>query len=166
MTADISGRPTRGVGGRPIACRLTNSVNQSIPSGTWTTLTWDTEEYDPADIHSLTTNPSRVTVQRAGIYQVSINAGFAASAGGSARGLGLLKNGSGGWLALALLPPVAVAVLSTHIPLSASLQLSAGDYLEVQAFQDTGGGLNVVPVSDYSPLFMVGLIPYNRGFAS
>lgn len=132
----------------PIA-RLRQTTAQTLTSGTWTPITYDAEDVDtdPDGVggHSTTANTSRYTARYAGWYRVGGAASFAAASSGSRAARlavnGVLRPGS-----MVRLPAAAV---STGLPLRDMLvYLAAGDYLEVQAQQDTGSSLNTTTASD------------------
>ena len=50
---------------------LSGASPSLIPDNHFTALTFDTEDYDTADLHSTTTDTSRLTAPVAGIYRVS-----------------------------------------------------------------------------------------------
>jgi hypothetical protein len=50
-----------------------HSAGQSLASGTFTLLTWDTEWFDSDGMHSTSTNPSRLTCITAGIYEIHLH---------------------------------------------------------------------------------------------
>lgn len=49
---------------------LHQTAQQTLPVG-WSTMLWQAEDYDPDDLHSPTTNPSRVTIKRKGLYRLA-----------------------------------------------------------------------------------------------
>ncbi len=60
-----------GGGGLPfIGVKLRHSVDQAIVHNTYTFLTWDVEDFDAGDLHDFVTNPSRITIPVAGVYEV------------------------------------------------------------------------------------------------
>ena len=67
------------------------SGNQSISSGTWTEVTWDTEEFDTASFFN--TSNSRFEPQIAGYYQINFSVNQS-TGGGNAVLARLMKNGS------------------------------------------------------------------------
>lgn len=128
------------------------SIAQSIPNITWTTLSLDSETTDTDLGHDLVTNNSRYTIMVAGTYLIIGTATFAASATGL-RGSKILKNGSviqGSGSHIAPGPTVGTTALcSTTVP------LVVGDYIEVAAFQASGGALNTLISTDVCPTLVV-----------
>lgn len=112
---------------------------QSVATSTWTSLSIDTETLDSDGGHSNVTNTSRYTAQVAGTYLVL---GFAAFVGNptGVRGSRIALNGT------------SVRGSQTNVntntgsvwaePCWAVTAMNLGDYVEVQAFQNSGGALN------------------------
>ena len=117
------------IGGVPTVA-LTNSTEE--PSGS--TMTFDTERFDPLDMHSATVNPSRITAPIAGAYLVDANVCFAASAAGD-RDLEIKQNGTTVSL---LQQPNDGAARASCIHDSVQLKLNAGEYLELLPFTNEG----------------------------
>lgn len=148
-------RPFRlGSAGKVDAVSLRRGTNQSIPdNGAYTTIAFDTPSStaNPAGMWSAG-SPSRVTAPWTGWYDCKGAAEFAANASGR-RVLGLRVNGVD--------PPVRVASQTSgsgtnpiHLQAAATLYLGAGDYVELAAFQNSGGALNVT-ASSFSPCLEV-----------
>lgn len=129
---------------------------QSIANGTWTTVTWPTENIDTGNMHSTVSNTDAVTINQAGVYSVSVKGGFAANSTG-VRGARLLLNGTldanavQGATVLSL--PNNIGPAATPLP-TVYLQLAVNDVLRVQVYQNSGGALNTAAIDpgDY-PLF-------------
>lgn len=116
---------------------------QSIPSGAFTALTFNTEDYDneaPTSMHSLLTNLTRLTAQTAGTYLVGGACTFAGNVTGR-RGLRWDLNGSP--VAGSQLTQVAGAVAAnvTVVARTMYVALAVGDFVELKAFQDSGVAL-------------------------
>jgi hypothetical protein len=124
------------------AARLYKSASQSLPSGAETVLTFDREEYNTlgSSLHSTTTNPSRINCVRAGRYLVTALVVFDPSATG-VRYVAIHKNGSLNGLG-SYQQANQVGGNSTGLPGTWILDLVPGDYVEIAAYQDSGGPLN------------------------
>jgi len=134
-----------------ISVRVMNSASISLPHQTWTTLTFDTETFDTDDIHCLPgQDPSdptcaarptaRLTANTAGKYLIYAQVLFEDNPTGI-RALRLMLNGTDNLVEIGK-PGSSVtdgngANFVTHFP------LGVGDYVIVQAFQDSGGTLVV-----------------------
>ena len=122
-----------------VGVRLTKSAAQSCANNTGTMITWDTETYDTDAFHSTSTNTSRITIPagKAGYYSISATGAFAGNATGQ-RYYAFYKNGSfsqifgraGGYSADTVLSGTLI------------LNLAVADYIEVEAFQNSGGALD------------------------
>jgi hypothetical protein len=53
--------------GAPI-CSLYQTVSQTVNAGTWADITFTSEEFDPFNLHSTSSNTARVTIQIPGMY--------------------------------------------------------------------------------------------------
>lgn len=137
------------------ACRVYNGSAQSIPNGTETMLTFPAEHFDTDNLHSTSVNPTRITISRAGVYQVAGSLEFVANVtggryaffkinGGTVIGYDSRANVTGtGW---------------AHFMLSTIWNFSAGDYIEFGCYQSSGGALNTVASAgglQHSPQFGV-----------
>lgn len=117
---------------------------QSIPSGTDTALTWATAYQDTSSVFSIS-SPTRLTVP-AGVTQIGIGAGvvWGASNGSGVRNLYIKKNG-----ALFYGDPNQASFPGGHtgsVPLNCSgapLSVTAGDYFEVFAGQNSGAAVDI-----------------------
>lgn len=144
------------MGGAPSAgaldfATLAQIVTQSLTSATWTTITFTSEGVDSAGGHSNVTNTSRYTAVHTGWYQVNAGVSFAFHATG-ARGCRLAVNGTA--LAGRVLVPAVGVTYSTDVSISRLVYLTAGQYLEVQGFQSSGGALNTAYVSGNEGSFL------------
>ena len=145
------------VKGNDISARVYNSANISINNNTETALTFDTERYDTDTIHSTSSNTSRLTATTAGKYIISGNVSIATNSSGS-RALIIYLNGS-------------TKIAQTHlqnngagnsdINISTIYSLAATDYVELFAYQSSGGSLNVNATGNFSPEFMMSRIAVN-----
>lgn len=127
------------------ACSVKNSSNLSIPSRAdpLTLLTFNAEKFDYGDMHSTTTNTSRITIPsgQSGIYLIIFYSKWQSSSTGYRRAE-LHKNGSD--FAPFYLVNGESAGLGVHIFTSSLIaQLSAGDYVEVYVSQTSGGDLTL-----------------------
>jgi hypothetical protein len=139
-----------------IGASVYRTANQSINSAANTAIQFDNEEQDTSAFHDNVTNNTRLTVPYAGTYAVWACVQFAA-AGGNLRYIFFGRNGlnTAGNLKGLALQQVALAGQVVALVSSAKfVNLSAGDYIELFAFQDSGGALNVTPQA-YAPWFQI-----------
>ena len=117
--------------------QVKNSTTQSVAHNTPTVLTFNTENFNTDAMHSTITNPSRITFNTAGTYQVSASASFplaTATAGVFAR-LYIQKGGS----PLRYCTQNTVSASNdTIISFTTTLNVAAGEYIEVVAYHNAG----------------------------
>lgn len=130
----------------PPLARLRATATQSVANLTWTSVLFGAEDCDQAngaagDQHSTSVNTSRFTCAWPGRYLVSGGVAFAGNTTGR-RGTRVAING-------ALVEASGTIVIATSaslviIPVRGTLvYLTVGDYVEIQALQESGGALNV-----------------------
>jgi len=134
-----------------IGAAVYSDTNISVATGgTGTKLTFNQERWDTDTCHDNVTNNTRLTCNTAGKYIITGCAAFANNATGY-RWLYILLNnttniGEQGFLN-------ATAAYYCRVGCSAIYNLVATDYIELVAFQDSGGALNVLSLGNYSPEF-------------
>ncbi|WP_067483757.1 hypothetical protein [Actinomadura hibisca] len=143
----------------PPAARL-NSIGttQTIPSNAsgWTSIQMIGEHIDNYGGHDNTTNNTRYTCQRAGLYFVH---GLAAvgepSSSAGWRAARLLVNGTTAYTGTSTVP-AAVSTSGTAVSATALIRMNAGDYVELQMQQNQGSALSVKGgAGDHSRLIAV-----------
>lgn len=136
--------------------RITNSSDLSIPDGTETKLSFDTERFDSGGIHdsaassdcTVTPNRCRLTAPIAGVYQITANVSWTALGVGARRLSALLNDSTN----IGASKVVAVTTGSaTEQILTTAYKLAAGDFVEIRAFQDAGPGIAVLALGASSP---------------
>lgn len=122
------------------ACILGTSV--STANSTFTAITFGSEVFDTDSYHSTSTNTSRFTIPsgKTGYFLFTATATWVGNATGY-RQFGFVKNGS----LTGTEPNPAMPANSADQSLSASqvMYLTAGDYIELQCWQNSGGSLSV-----------------------
>jgi hypothetical protein len=136
-------------------CKGTQSSVQSIPNNTFTAVTFNgTDDVDNLGIHDIVTNNSRFVIGlKLGWWQVAGKYATSGSATGTARRSRFLLNGTtsinGSYTAT---PSFSGTAMTGGFWTSESMSLVqttlATDYIEFQAFQDTGGALNTTVSGD------------------
>ena len=127
-------------------CQIYNSATQSIGSGSWQALTFNSEIVDPLGMHSTVSNTDKVYCIIPGYYLANFQMAIAANATGY-RGItiGHYQDAITTWRYLAVhVPVLASAATDTHMNLSAVVKLAVDDYLDFQAYQTSGGPLNAL----------------------
>lgn len=135
----------------PPHCRIRHSVSQALTTATSTALAFDTETEDVGSCHDTATNNTRITVPAGGNgwWGFTACAEFAANATGH-RDLSIRINGT--TIAAVVRDTTPSGTKASRIALSAEFRLNVGDYVELIGYQDSGGNLNVVAGSAYSPV--------------
>lgn len=112
---------------------------QSIANNSNSALDFNAESADPWDIHSNSSNPSRLICPAAleGVWSVHAQVQFAADATGSRR-IFIYKNGSIFVEKDRLPNATGVTVLA----IEAKIVLASTDYIQCEVFQNSGGALN------------------------
>lgn len=125
----------------PPACSVYNSTNQTTTTATVPALAADSEHFDNDSMHSTSSSNSRITVQTPGRYLFIGRVAYVANSTGW-RFIEFLVNGTG-LHRLTNSRPEPTGTLSTNLSGSATLVLAAGDYVELRAYQSSGGNLDV-----------------------
>lgn len=125
-----------------VGAKVYSAVTQSVGSATWTAATFPAEEWKTiASMHSTATNTSRITVDVTRYYDLNAGIAFAANSAG-VRWARFYKNGTTE-LRGAVNRIYNDANNATLLNLSGRELLAAGDYVEVQVFQDGFSSLNI-----------------------
>lgn len=138
-------------GGYTEGARVTHDAVQSIPNGTFTILTFNSERYDTDNIHDNSTNNSRLTCKTAGKYYIAILVAFATNATGR-RFCQIRLNGT------TVIADVRVGMDSANswsASTSCVYDLAVNDYVEAGVYQDSGDALNTKQFAQYTPEFMM-----------
>jgi len=119
---------------------VTRDSNQSIPNNTTTKIAFNSENYDTDSYHDNSTNNTRLTVPTGKSGKYSINYIFSFSGFNGNINVGFYKNN-----AFYTLTDVFNTANTTNYWTSAAftVNLTAGDYLEMTFYQNSGGNLDV-----------------------
>lgn len=132
-------------------CIAYHNTTQSLTSGATTAVALNAEQADAAGFHDNATNNSRLTVPagKGGLYLVAGAIRFNTAAGGTRRYLGLRVNGT---TTLGEFEQPATASFPTCFG-AVVVFLSATEYVEMLAFQDSGGAVNLINATNAWPKF-------------
>lgn len=125
-----------------------NSGSISVPNITNTVITFDSEDHDTDNIHDTVTNNSRLTVPSGVIkIKLSLKIEFLTNSTGN-REVYVRKNNLTtytGFMYATQIPitSTSTTTFSSICMTSPPLDVIAGDYFEVFAFQNSGGAINV-----------------------
>lgn len=131
-----------------------NATPQTLTTGIHTVVTFDTESRDDGSYANLGANNDRITITNAGWYDLKGTVRFASNASGS-RSAYFRINGTTtdryGQQSVAAAP----GGLDTILTAVASLYLNAGDYVQLAAWQDSGGNLSLPVTTTQQPRLSV-----------
>jgi hypothetical protein len=130
--------------------RVYGDTSIAIGSGATTAIAFNSERWDEGNLHSTGSNTSRLTAPVTGLYMIGGHFRFAANSTGVREGH-IRVNGST-FIAYAGDDDPGAAQPS-YFNLSTAYQLTAGDYVELTCFQNSGGNLDVVASAQSSPEF-------------
>jgi hypothetical protein len=120
--------------------RVFTSAAISMANGAVTVVTFDSESFDNGAVHSTTSNTSRLTAPITGVYLIGETHIWAASLVGE-RYADILANG-GSVLSTQRYSTAASSGVS-NFSQTTMYQLTAGQYVELRVYQNTGGALNL-----------------------
>jgi hypothetical protein len=142
LTADSTVSPTGLKWATPAAgstfsgVGVSNTTDLSTSTGTWTSITFNTELFDTDAYHSTATNTSRITIPagKSGYFLVTIVGLFEGTNATGTRDLAIAKNGT------RVLESVTNKATGSNQSCAASIVMSlvATDYIEFQVRQSSG----------------------------
>lgn len=145
--ADISAGATAYTG-----AKVYNSANITLTNNVASALNFNSEEWDTENIHSTSSNTSRLTCITAGIYLATGMVWFTANANGQ-RNIYVVKNGTTYVAQANESTPTSSA--SAILNVSVEVALEVDDYVELYAYQNSGDNLDVRYLSERTPYFMM-----------
>jgi hypothetical protein len=120
---------------------VTNNTNETTATGVSQVLTFDTNEFDTAGLHSTTTHTDRLTAPIAGVYEVNLDVRWAPNGTGS-RYISVQPSNADG------IPLASWTTNNGSDPtiqtVSGLIKLGAGDYVSAFVLQGSGGNLDIV----------------------
>lgn len=134
-----------------MGARVYHNASQSINDSTVQTLAFNSERYDTDTIHDNVTNNSRLTCKTAGKYLICFTIAFATNATGD-RSINIMLNGTTNIGSSRCKPAAATYTILTGATI---YNLTVNDYVEMTVWQNSGGALNIIGDSAYSPEFMM-----------
>lgn len=106
----------------------------TVANNTLTDLPFDSEQFDQGAIHDNVTNNTRMTVGKTGVYLITGSVGFSVTAG-DIRQLNIKVNGTG----VVFKQEAATAAGGGRFMTTAAiLYLTAGDYVQLETYQNSG----------------------------
>lgn len=145
-----------GVGQRSSdAVRVIRTTNQSISNNAVTAISFDTETYDAGSGLWVIGAPTRITIVTPGIYNFSGVLRFDANSTGE-RAILVRVNGS--TLVASGGEGNPSASNDSRCDVAGDINLAAADYLELCAYQNSGGSINAQAQASYTNWFAVHLV--------
>ena len=133
------------------AVRVYNTRSLAIPNTALTALQYDTERYDYGDLFNIVNN-TRLTAPSDGIYVITANVEWYQYATGY-RSLSIRLNAATTIAAARIL--TTIAAIPARMALTTQWELDKTDYVEALVYQNSGGDLDVLSTSAFSPEFMM-----------
>lgn len=134
------------------ACRVTKAALQTITNDTPTVITFDAERFDTAGMHSTVVNNSRITFPTNGVYLIGASIGWEASAVEFNPQLRIKRAGAV-YIAIQGDRSTNSAFTGNFQAITTAWQATAGDYVEVEVYQNSGGDLDVGKNAQWTPEF-------------
>jgi hypothetical protein len=121
------------------AAYLMNSGSLTISNATWTKVTFDEEQFDTSAFHSTATNTSRITIPAGlgGKYVLHANVKWA----NNATGPRIVRYRINNTTTIVTQEKSSAAEFSDQ--LSSVYELTAGDYVDLEVYQASGGNLTL-----------------------
>lgn len=119
------------------SCAVTRAAAQSLTSGAAAALIWDAAVHNPNSLWNSGSNPTRITVNKPGLYRVAAKVDYAAAVDNAASVV-IKVSGTAKHTKLAGVAFTAAGGQS----LVGDVLCVDGDYIEVFALQTSGGGVN------------------------
>jgi hypothetical protein len=138
-----------------VGARVRKTTAMTIPTSANTVVTFDAERYDSHAFHSTAVNTSRFTIPTTGYYHIGGNVRWDTNTTGR-RLLAINVDGdAANPIVFFENVPNAVGV---PILVACDYFLTAGQYVELSAFQNSGADRTLQALTNYSPEFWIHLI--------
>lgn len=145
---------TGHITGENYGFRATRSTNFAVPNNSTTTIVCNVEVKDSDGMHNTSTGVFIPPV--AGWWLIAANVSFAQNSTGQ-RLLSIRLNSDGTAIA-AVSENAPSASIPARMAVSTLYYLNASQAVDIRAYQDSGGDLNVLYFGDWSPIFSAVLI--------
>lgn len=139
-----------------VGARAYSDVNISVTSGVWRSVPLNQERWDVGDIHSTVVVTERMYAPITGKYTITGHVQWAYYGLGT-RWLALKLNGAT-WIAYQSENHLGYVSETDAHYISRTFELTAGDYIEMWAYQDSGILLNILSTGNQSPELTMHLI--------
>lgn len=135
-------------GGSKPMCRVYNTSNFALSTTSLTLVTFNAERFDVGGMHSTASNTGRITVPTGGdgVYAIGAHVLFQNTDIDGYRRLQILLNGT----TTIALHDASGSVGGSGMSVATAYKLSAGDWVGLYAFQDSGSTINLEAGAAYS----------------
>lgn len=141
-----------GGGGYTEGARVYHNANQNLANAAWTILSFNSERYDTDGIHDNAINNNRLTCRTGGKYAISGEAHVFPHA----TGYRFIQIELNGLTAICYrMSRTLGAAWPTSLFAYTQVELSAGDYVRLGVFQNSGGVLVAIFGNYVTPEFMM-----------
>lgn len=136
----------------PPTVRVRATTNSTHASDVWTSVPFNTEDWDTDDMFSSTSN-RKLICRTAGKYLVNATVRFEPSTAGTIRFLGIQKNTTTAGSGHEFEAGIGADLLGTSPGLAASqlVSLSTGQFIRMELFHDAGVGLEASTGDGHEP---------------
>lgn len=148
FTIDIHDNLTSLRGLNDVSCRVYLNNDLSLTSGVDTAISWEASAWNYGSMWNSGLNPNRITVPTTGIYSLDAILAFHSDSSGDRR----LSYRINGTTTHRLTVRNGNDNSMTYVYGGDRISLSANDYVEILAFQNSGGALNLDSGPDRSTL--------------
>ena len=121
--------------------RVRRTTNQDVPTGTVTTVSFDTQDYDNDAMWEGVVNPDRLTIQTEGIYLIVGQVHWLANVGGDRQTL--IWHSVDSYLAQSLAGPSTATGLVRHNAVT-TWYCIVGDYIELRLYNPSVVGMQAL----------------------
>lgn len=128
--------------------KVQRTSDQALSHAVWSTVTWQSESYDHGNMWSVG-SPTRLTAPVAGVYHFDVELRESLGAGDGSRDMAVRKNGTDISYVVAGAQSASLNY-ANYVQLSGEVQMAAGDYLEVAAYENSSGTVNIQSGSFFS----------------
>ena len=134
------------------SCRVFNNAPVTIANAVSIPLPFNSERWDNDAIHDTVTNNTRLICKTAGKYMIVGNITFTLNPTGG-RQVGIRLNATSAYIAVQT--NLSTPGLYTDVMVATVWDLAVNDFVELMAYQNTGGNLDILYLSSYSPEFSI-----------
>jgi hypothetical protein len=129
-----------------VGCMLRKTANQSISTSTYTAITFNSEVLDTDAFHNNSSNTERITIPsgKGGKYMITAAIHYSANATNSRRNLVSLNGAIGVGTAICDQRTGGFSGAASEAIFVGFYSLSAGDYIQLNAWQDSGSTLDAL----------------------